>query len=68
MTCCAGDGYGSCTPNAQLAGMAARYVTDGTGQVACTEGANIAYPPASPGWVDDPTGFVQGSTVHAVLF
>lgn len=48
--------------------MAARYVTDGTGQVACTEGANIAYPSASPGWVDDPTGSVQGSTVHAVLF
>ena len=46
-----------------LAGM---YVTDGPSKIACTEGSNIAQPPGSPGWVEDPTGSVQGSAAHAV--
>lgn len=42
------------------------YVTDGASKIACSEGSNIAQPPGSPGWVDDPTGSVQGSSSHAV--
>ncbi len=46
--------------------MAARYVTDGEARIACTEGANLAQPPGSPGWVDDPTGSIQANPAHAV--
>ncbi len=63
--CHAGDGF-TCNPNAQLAGMAARYVTDGEGRVACSEGSNLAHPVGSPGLVDDPTGSVQATPSHAV--
>lgn len=42
------------------------YVTDGPSKIACTEGSNIAQPPGSPGWVDDPTGSVAGDPTHAV--
>ena len=41
-------------------------MTDGPSKIACTEGSNIAQPPGSPGWVDDPTGSIQGSAAHAV--
>jgi len=62
----AGDGFKGCTPNAQLATLASMYVTDGPARIACTEGSNIAYPAAAPGWVDDPTGSVQSNPALAV--
>ena len=61
----AGNGT-TCDPTAALSALAGMYVTDGASKIACTEGSNIAQPPGSPGWVDDPTGSVQGSAAHAV--
>ena len=61
----AGDGA-TCNPTPAVDALAGMYVTDGPSKIACTEGSNIAQPPGSPGWVDDPTGSVQGSAAHAV--
>ncbi|CAL5227333.1 g10275 [Coccomyxa viridis] len=55
----------TCDPTPALDALAGAYVTDGPSKIACTEGSNIAQPPGSPGWVDDPTGSVQGSAAHA---
>ena len=60
-----GDGA-TCDPMPALNALTGLYVTDGPSKIACTEGSNIAQPPGSPGWVDDPTGSVQGSAAHAV--
>lgn len=52
-----GDGRASCTANpAALAATTARYVTDGTGKLACSEGQDVAYPEGAPGFAYDPTG------------
>ena len=56
----------TCTPTSALDALAGMYVTDGPSKIACTEGSNVAQPPGSPGWVDDPTGSVAGDPKHAV--
>ena len=57
----AGAPQSNCTPGTALPGLLAQYVTPGTGQLACSQGADVVYPPAAPGFVYDPTGSSNSS-------
>lgn len=51
-----GDGRATCRADpAALAATSARYATDGTGKLACSEGGDVAYPDGAPGFAYDPT-------------
>ena len=65
-TAFAGSGRRVCKPTTALGALAALYVTDGAGKLACTEGQSLSYPVAAPGFVYDPTGSTQASASHAV--
>ena len=56
MACCAGDGQPNCTASAALPGILAQYTTTGPGQVACSQGTDVAYSAGAPGFAYDPTG------------
>ncbi len=59
-----GDGKNSCAADpAALSATAARYATDGTGKLACSEGQDVAYPEGAPGFAYDPTGGLNRSGV-----
>ncbi len=57
----AGDPQANCTPGPALPGLLAQYVTPGAGQLACSQGADVTYPPAAPGFAYDPTGSSNAS-------
>lgn len=54
----AGDGF-TCAATPGLTAIQGRYATRGAAQLACTEGADVPYPAAAPGWAYDPTGGLQ---------
>ena len=62
----AGSGQSFCEATAALSSLASLYVTDGAGRLACTQGQNLPYPVAAPGFVYDPTGSMRASASHAV--
>ena len=63
----AGDPELNCTPGPALPGLLAQYVTPGPGQLACTQGTDVTYPPAAPGFAYDPTGSSNASVRTCAL-